>query len=142
LTGTSPSGFWTIAWFPQTKENSLGDFSGLPRTARTYHILNKAGIILTRKSVWAITDAEKRGKQYQAEITKFDKAISARFGDGVKFNPNLLEHIQDTHIFDGEDEDEPVEPFKPAMLRPELDDLGPHVHEAYNHYLNAEIKKA
>jgi hypothetical protein len=108
----------------------------------SYRILNETGFILTRKSVWAITNAEKCGEQYQAEITKFDKAINARFGDGVEFDPNLLEHIQDTHIFDGEDEDEPVEPFEPAMLCPELDDLGPHMHEAFDHYLNPEIKKA
>jgi hypothetical protein len=130
--------------FPNERK-LLGRFLGVAKNCTeemSYRMLNEAGIILTRKSVWAITNAEKRGEQYQAEITEFNKAIDTRFGDGVELDPNLLEHIQDTFIFDGEDEDEPVEPFEPAMLRPELDDLGPHVHEAYDHYLNAEIKKA
>jgi Reverse transcriptase (RNA-dependent DNA polymerase) len=129
--------------FPNEKK-LLGRFLGVAEhctDVMAFRILTEIGTILTRKSVWAITDAEKRGDQYQTEIAKFDKAINTRFGDGVGFDPNLLEHIQDTHIFDGEDEDKPVEPFEPAMLRPELDDLGVHGHEAYDHYLNAEIKR-
>jgi hypothetical protein len=129
--------------FPNERK-LLGRFLGVAEhctDVMAFRILTEIGTILTRKSVWAITDAEKRGDQYQAEIAKFDKAINTRFGDGVGFDPNLLEHIQDTHIFDGEDKDEPVEPFEPAMLRPELDDLGVHGHEAYDHYLNAEIKR-
>jgi hypothetical protein len=123
------------------EETWLKECRRLGMRDKTFRILTEIGTILTRKSVWAITDAEKLGDQYQTEIAKFDKAINTRFGDGVGFDPNLLEHIQDTHIFDGEDEDEPVEPFEPAMLRPELDDLGVHGHEAYDHYLNAEIKR-
>jgi hypothetical protein len=46
--------------------NLLGDSLELPSIAwkkMSFCILSEAGFILTSKSVWAITDAEKRGEQ-------------------------------------------------------------------------------
>jgi Reverse transcriptase (RNA-dependent DNA polymerase) len=130
--------------FPNERK-LLGRFLGVAESCAeemSFHVLMANGRITIRKSVWAITDAEKRGLQYETELALFDKAMAARFGDSVALDPTLLDGIQDTHIFEFEDDEEPVEAFEPAMLRPELDDLGPYAHEAYDHYLNAEIKKA
>jgi Reverse transcriptase (RNA-dependent DNA polymerase) len=123
----------------------LGRFLGVAEHCgeeMSFNILMANGHITVRKSVWAISNAEKRGVQYQTELAAFDKAMTIRFGDTIDPDPNLREDMQDMRIFEDDDDDEPVEPFEMAMLRPELDDLGPHVHEAYDHYLNAEIIKA
>jgi hypothetical protein len=88
VTGTTPdiSQYAQIDWYEPIRfldnlhtfpneTKLLGRFLGVAEhctDVTAFRILTEIGTILTRKSVRAITDAEKRGDQYQAEIAKFD----------------------------------------------------------------------
>jgi hypothetical protein len=74
--------------------------------------------------------------------SKFDAFVKERFGNSVEFDSTNPELNQDNHIFEDEADDEPNVPFKPAMLRPEVDDFGPFVKDRFDNYLNTQIKRA
>jgi hypothetical protein len=137
---------WDVkADFPDERK-ILGRFLGVVEHCTeemSFIILSANGKVTLKKSAWAIPPDERRSDKFKEELKAFDAAVAKIHGDGVAFNPALPEHIQDTSIFENDnDVDEPVEPNGPDLVRPELDQFSDISHEAYDNYLNAQIKRA
>jgi hypothetical protein len=116
---------WDVkADFPNERK-ILGRFLGTAEHGTeemSFMILSDTGRISLRKSLRAIPPDEKRSDKFKEELKAFDASIAKIHGDGVAFNPDLREHIQDTRIFENEDDvDEPIEPYNPDLVWPELD---------------------
>jgi Reverse transcriptase (RNA-dependent DNA polymerase) len=127
--------------FPNERK-LLGRFVGVAENTTdemAFVLLSASGKLITRKSVWAITDAESRSDGFKKELAEYDARIEQRMGSGVIADSAVPESMQDISIFDGEDVNDFAEPFELKMVRPELDGFVPS--EAYDQYLNAEIKR-
>jgi hypothetical protein len=94
VTGTTPdiSQYALFDWYEPIRYHDsrhafpnerklLGRFLGVAESCAeemSFHILMANGRITIRKLVWAITEAEKPGLQYETELALFDKAMEVR----------------------------------------------------------------
>ena len=104
-----------------------------------YHVIVGTGKVITRKDVWAVSEAELRDDLTQERLTNLRTAINAKIGDSLpedEIDPEVcLEHDIPEGLFEGDEYAD--EPFDETATRPEADDYTP---EAYDQYLMAQVQ--
>lgn len=153
VTGTTPDissyaqfDFYELVWyytpttsFPNDRKTlgyMLCPFEGA-EDELAFQILTDTGHVVTRKSVWAVSDDDRKTPQVMALIQNLAMKVNERLGDDQGDNDPDLSDVFPIPPGDFFDEDELVDPIEPdARAVPEQDDFTP---EAYDEYLAATI---
>ena len=99
-----------------------------------YVILTESGSTIIRKSVWGIPEDERKTTVFQDRLQKVNDAINARLADKSRENEEFP--LPPTYLFEGDEEDDIIEPVAPELEPPDADDYTP---EELDEYLTAQV---
>ena len=154
VTGETPDiseyldfGFYDRVWFRDNAglgEQRLGRWLGVSKHVggqMCYYVLIKNGEVLSRSSVWAVTNLELQTDAIQETVKDFDTELARRLGDdknvkhvdGDKFDPEAWADLAEN---DADFREEFLKVYGDKDL-PEADEFTPEI--ADDSYLNMEI---
>ena len=129
------------AEFPHEKI-ALGRWLGVSDSAAdimAYFVIKENGEVVTRKSVWGVSEDEMQLDSTKEKLKALDSGIKSKIGDSLKdseIDPIFGEAFGEVPEYLFDEEELEVEPVEPELLAPEADD---YTSEAYDNYLTAEV---
>lgn len=127
------------------EKSKLGRFLGVAKNvgaSMTYWVLTERGQVIARSTVSALSDEDRRNREWQLRMADYDSIIDDRIGDHK--NPKEVDKeigegmmpMAPDDLFDEINEDFEWEQDEPEAAMPDVDDYTP---DSMDNYLNAEV---